>query len=90
MTIRIKTYSNSPDLLRQFAIDWVFLCLKCQDIARGMAAEILCGTMWNKDYSTQPDLKFCTNSVVSQNAVNEGRAQKNKNTIFVPNLIKNQ
>ena len=34
--------------------------------------------------------EFSTNGVVSQNVVNEGRAQKNKNTIFAPNLINNQ
>jgi hypothetical protein len=55
-----------------------------------MEAEILCGTKWNKDCSVQPDLKFSTNAVVSQNVVNEGRAQKNKNTIFALNLINNQ
>jgi hypothetical protein len=47
-------------------------------------------TLFCVDCSVQPDLKFSANAVVSQNAVNEGRAQKNKNTIFVPNLIKNQ
>ena len=47
-------------------------------------------TLFCVDCSAQPDLKLSTNGVDSQNAVNEGRAQKNKNTIFVQNLIKNQ
>ena len=58
--------------------------------ARGMAAEILCGTKWSKDCSVQPDLKFTTDCFVPRNDINEGRAQKNKNTIFVPYLINNQ
>jgi hypothetical protein len=55
-----------------------------------MAAEILCGTMWSKDCNEQPDPKFTTDCFVPRNDINEGRAQKNKITIFAPNLINNQ